>query len=236
MYLAVFLFLLSGFEAISEGWGAHSNLILLPVLIASALLSGARDRFSIRTKPSIAQSIAYLVAIAAFLILGALSIVGGGYPWWLNVVVPGLLFVAMAGSSIRRLLDSRSGHDRERWLNLPMSLPARSSTTLVGVVFGVLVATSTYPWYSIASAVTLIAVLIASLIGWRSPWGLPQTGYQWGPIHWLIFAAATATIFALVALSATSNLVTPATSLVIGGVVCALMVVGAFLPPNTKRG
>lgn len=238
VYFGVFLSAYAGFEAGSaeSGGYTYTNLLLLPVLLFSALVSGARDRFSIRSRSTRRQVIGYIAAILAFMVLGALTITGMTYPWWLNLLAPVALFTAMSAAPLRELLTTRSTRTDERWGNLPLANPARWTTAMIGVAFGVLAATTTLGWFPIISAATLLVTLSATLISWRLPWGLRATGHQWGPAHWGMFAATTAFMFALAVALSVSVAVTTPVAVSAGAMVCVFMVGAAFLPFRSQKG
>jgi hypothetical protein len=231
-YVGVFLHAFSGFDPASAGPGGYTytNLMLLPVLLYSVLVNGARERFGIRTRASVAQAVGSVAAIVAFVVLGSLSIAGVGYPGWLNVVAPAVLFAVMAIAPIRRLFASRSAPPTDRWANTPLTVPARWATAGIGVVLGLLAATTTVVWFPIISAATLLVTLSVVLISWRLQWGLRSTGFQWGPVNWVLFAVATAALFALAAALSTSYPVTEVVAVAVGVFVLVVMTIAALLP------
>ena len=224
----LFAFSTSGSTAGSSGY-TYTNLMLLPVLLYSALANGARERFGIRNRASVAQVVGTVAAIAVVMILGWLSITDVGYPAWMNVVAPVVLFAVMAISPLRRLVADRSTPPTDRWENTPPPTPARWATAGIGVVLGLLAATTAVVWYPIISAATLLVTLSVVLISWRLPWGLRSTGYHWGPVNWAFFAAATSAMFALTAALCMSS-VGPGAAIAVGVFILMVMIISALLP------
>lgn len=238
-YVGVFLFSFSDFDAeatVPSGY-TYTNLMLLPVLLFSGLISGARERFSIRSRPTPLQLLGYVAAVLGFMVLGALNIAGVDYPSWLNALAPVALFTVMGAAPLRRLLATRSGDEVSgRWRNDPLTIPARWTTAAIGVVLGILATTSTWTWFPIVSAGVLMATLLAALIGWRMPWGLMRVGYRWGPAHWVLFAAATAAMFALVVVLTRTEGGATFVAGSLGALSCAAMVIAAVIPLRSSRG
>ncbi len=238
-YIAVFL-LSSGIREANggrllSGSDGATAVLLAPVLIFSSLITGARERFSVRRGlPTPVYWIAYGLLVAVFLAQLALGIAGVSYPWWLNLVLPAATLVTMAAGPVRRLLSPKTPTS-DRWENHPLSAPARRMTVVVGVMLGLLAATSTWRWFSIVSVAVMLLLLVV-LIGWRSRWGLPRTGYEWGPIHWAAFGIAVTVLFLLVVLFSLTKWVTTPVSVSAGLVVFVLMLISAFLPAQANRG
>ncbi|CAN5247852.1 hypothetical protein BH11ACT4_BH11ACT4_15400 [soil metagenome] len=239
VYVGVFLLSLGGrpLNAAAPGpvYFSYVTIILFPVLVFSSVVAGARERFGIRTKPTLRYRIAYVLVCAGFITLGWLSIAGVPYPWGLNLLLPLLLFLTMAAGPIRQLLR-KSATGQAAWINKPLSRPARWSTAAIGAVSGLLVGTAASPqWFSIVSlAVTLALVVV--LIGWRARWGLPWTGYEWGPIHWIAFGISTSVLFLVFLLLSRTDLVTLPISIAAGGFVLLVMLTASFLPARPRRG
>jgi hypothetical protein len=229
--------LLSALSASGNGApaGGYMYLLLLPVLLFSSLINGAKDRFAVRRKYSIAGIASYTVAFAAFAALGILAIGGAAYPWWLNVVVGVAVFAAIGASPLRRLWSSRRVLGRKRWRTEALAAPARWTTVAIGIVLATLAATSSWRFFpTVASAIVMVS-LTAFLIGWRAPWGLPRTGYDWGPVHWAALGAVTAVLFALAAAAAAAAIISPAMAAGAGAVILAFMLFSALFRPRSDR-
>ena len=237
VYVGVFLFAFYGFDPYTGTGGySYTNLLVLPILLFSALVNGARERFSIRKKPSIAQWIAYLVTFAAFMILAGLSVAGVSYPRWLNLLVAGALFAAIAVAPIRQLVSAHATTRSEPWVNERLSVPVRWTTASIGVVVGVLAAASASTWFPIASSAIMLGSLIVALVGWRARWGLPRTGYEWEPVHWVVFGIAITLTFTLTALLTASTSTPIWLPLAVGASAFALMLTASLLPLRFRQG
>jgi hypothetical protein len=218
----------------ATGAGTYSSgLLVFPVLLLSSLGSGARERFSIRTKPSPSYWVGYALIIGGFSALLAASVAGVAYPWWATLLVPVVLFVVMAASPIRQL-SRRGGCDVEQWRNEPLSRPVRRTTVLIGVAIALLAATSTQWWFPITSMATML-LLIVVLIGWRADWGLPRTGYEWGPMHWAAFGIVISVLFTLSVLLSNTGWITTPISITAGTLALLIMLFTAFLPRRPGR-
>lgn len=234
-YVGVYLFTFGGstVEQVSERTGGYSAtwVMLTPVLAFSSLLSGARERFNIRAKPSPLHWGFYGLVMTGFVVLGALSITGITYPWWLNALVPLILFVTMAAAPVRNLA-AVSRRSSAPWGSASLSAASRLMTVLIGAAIGVLLITSAYPLAAAISGIVVMVFLIVVLVSWRSSFGLPRVGYQWGSLHWVCFGACALIVFACVLLTTfTSWFATPYT--VAAGVLVFIIMGGAALFPRS---
>ncbi|MBW4032125.1 MAG: hypothetical protein HIU88_05620 [Acidobacteria bacterium] len=229
-YMAVYLLTLR----YRPGGASTLTLVLvIPALIFSPLLSGARERFAVRRRrPGPLYWAGNGLLLAAFIVLGGLSIAGVGYPWWLALALPGAAFVTLASRPVRRLL-SETTPKSERWQNHPLTGSARRVTVAIGVMTGLIAATSTWRWFSI---VFMAAMLLLLAMGWMPRWGLPRTGYEWGPIHWASFAVVTTAMFLLVILFSVTAWDTTPVSVGAGAGVFVVMLAVAFLPARAQHG
>lgn len=214
------------------GTGAYVSVFLLPTLIFSSLIGGARERFSVRAKPSTLQRVAYALVFSSFGVLLVLGIAAVSYPWWLNLAVAVAMFVVTAVGPLRQLRTA-AGRDPERWMNHPLSRPAQWTTALIGVAAGLLAATSAQRvLYSVVSVGTMV-VLVVVLIAWRSRWGLPRTGYEWGPIHWSAFGVTMTLLFGLGVVLYRTNWITAPLGIAVGAVIFATMFASSLLPVSS---
>lgn len=238
-YLAVFLF---SFGAVSEeqitsqpGGYQVSWLLITPVLAFCALNNGARERFAVRTTYSWMHWILFGLIIAGFMTLGVLWFSDIGYPWWLNVVLPLLLFIAMAAGPIRGLRSTpRRGIGS--WGNAPLSRSVRLTTVVLGLVLGVLLAVSTHRLAAVLVFLAGMVYLTVQLVAWNSRFGLSRAGYAWGPLHWGSFGACAAIMFVSVLLRVHTSVPIAALCLVAGTLVAVIMSVAAVLPRHSPLG
>ncbi|WP_146071659.1 hypothetical protein [Cryobacterium sp. Y50] len=236
VYVGVFLFSFGGrpVDEVASGAGGfpYTGILLFPVLIFSSLVSGARERFGIRTKPAPGYWIAYGLIIAGFMTLAGLSIAGVSYPWRLNLLVAVTIFLTMSAGPIRQLRRATTPNP-DRWMNEPLSRPARWSTALIGATAGLLAATSTLAWFPVVGATVMMALVVV-LGGWRARWGLPRTGYEWGPIHWAAFGIAVGVLFLLTVLLSRTGWITTPISVATGVLVLFVMLIASFLPTRSR--
>ena len=235
VYLGVFM-LSFGSRSIDEmatSVGTYSNALLFPFLIFTSLVSGARERFDIRRKPSPGYWIALGLVVVAFCIPLVAMFNEVVYPRWMNLLAPVAVFVAMAASPIRQLRLANTS-DSAQWASEPLSRPVRWTTSAIGVATGLIAATSTQPWFPIVSWSTLILLLVV-LASWLAPWGLPRTGFEWGPLHWGAFLIAVSILYALTLLLTRTTWITTWIAVGAGVTIAAVLLVAASLPARPRH-
>ncbi|MWB97399.1 hypothetical protein [Agromyces seonyuensis] len=237
VYVGILLVMFTGFDPHESGGGPsqYVHLLLLPVLLFCGLVQGARDRFRVRTRPGVGQVIIGAAPLAAFMVLTALSIAGVAYPWWLNALIPLVLFAATASPALRRLRDPQPSAADDRWSTQPLPPVTRWTTVAIGAAFGIGSAVSTWTWAPLVWMAMWIALLIAAIVGWRMPWGLPRTGFLWGPAHWMLYGAATVVLFALAAVLSTVDTASIAVPFGAASLAFALLVLSSVIPLRTGR-
>ena len=206
-------------------------LLLFPMLIFSGLLNGAKERFSIRRKPSRSYWIVYVVIAVVIAVLLTSAFV---YPWWLNLLAPAALFGTMAVGPSRILLSGAKTRENERWTNTPLTGSERWTMVLIGVVLGVLAATSTQSWLS-TFVMVIAGVCLLGFFVWASLRVLPHPGYAWGPGHWTAFGVSMSVLFVMALLLVRTDWITPLLALIAGILVFSVMTVGSLLPRAPKR-
>lgn len=235
-YVGVFLFSFGGrsLEEATPELGTYStSLLVFPILLLSVLVSGTRERFGVRTTPSPRYWIVAGIILASFLALLVLAVIGIGYPWWLTMFLPVALFAVMAFGPIRQLRKARTPDD-ERWVNEPLSRPARWTTVVIGITLGAVATASPQPWFPVVQVVASLLILVA-IVGYRSRWGLARTGFEWGPIHWVAFAVTVGILFGLTALLVRTDWITTWVAVALGVIAAAIMVITALLPTRARR-
>lgn len=234
VYLAVLLFSFGTFDARAAGGSTYVQTTLVPVLLSGPLLNGAAQRFSVRIRATPRLWIIVTILLAAFLTLSSLSIYGVGYPLWLNAIFTAGLFIAVAAQPIRQLRRPVESSATERWVNQPLSRPARRMTILIGVALALIVGTSPQSWYPLVSTGVMFAFLVL-VLAWNAPWGVHRTGYEWGPLHWWGFALTMAVVFTMTILLAGTDWVSTALSVIAGVLVLVVMVTVALLPTRARE-
>ncbi|WP_158685404.1 hypothetical protein [Microbacterium halophytorum] len=238
VYVAVFLatFGDSTTEDVSERSGGYSAtwVMMTPVIAFSALHSGARERFRIRTRPSTLYWCLYGLAAAGFIAAGVLDIAGIAYPRWLNMLVPVVLLLTMAASPVRHLVTS-SPRSPASWGDSPLSGAARLMTVLLGAAIGLLLASSAITLAAAVSGAIAMVFLIVVLASWRSSYGLPRAGYQWHLIHWVSFGTSSAIVFVCVLLTTFTTWFGTGHNAAAGALVFLVMGVAAFLPRRSDQ-
>lgn len=206
-------------------------LLVVPILMTSGLVQGARNKFGVRSTPTRSQWVAYGVLFAAYCVLGVLSLSSVGYPSWLNVAVVVGLFLAFGARPLRRLLTS-SGDVREGWESAHLSPQARTTTALIGVALAAQVSMSIAPLAAAIAGIVVLLVLVAMLLAWRSRYGLTAVGSEWGLIQWSVFLFCVAIAFASSVLVATGNTSSPL--MIAAGIVVLLAMAAVALLPRKR--
>lgn len=217
--------------SLSVGFTSAAMTLLPTVLLYTGLVSGSRERFSVRTRTSFRDVLIIIPAMIAFAVFAVLSIAGVAYPWWLGIVVGLALFAGLSGSAIAKLVSSPAPATRSTpWRSEPLSRPARIVTAGLGIALGTVVALAPY---SVASSIATVVILVLVIMATVTPgarFSLASTGVEWGAVHWIGFGAAVAILYSTTLLFPLTALGSPIAALICGVVVAAILVVTAFLP------
>lgn len=211
-----------------DSGGAHYvNLLLVPLLVNSVLLNGARERFDVRFRSGIAVWIAVVAIAGGFAAAMIVVFTGGTLAPWVAVIVGIGAAGLMGGRAFVTLLGGPRGESSVEWAGVPLSAPVRWMTALIGVLFGVTAAVSQWPVASsIVNLIGLCLTLVMLLL--QGAWSLVRVGSEWGRREWVASVAAMLLLFALAIASARTDLATPALAGGVGGVVLVLMVAVAL--------
>lgn len=237
VYVAAFL-LLFGVKTEEEitsqpgGYQVHW-LLVVPLMAFSFLVSGARERFAVRSTSLWPSWVVLALFIGAFVAMGIFWFADIGYPWWLNIALPLLMFLVMAAGPVRGL-RSAPRSETESWPNEPLSGAARVITVVLGLILGVLLVVSTNHYASIFLLLGAMVFIVLGTGMQASRFGLSRAGNEWGPLHWGSFGVCAALIFATVVLRGHANLPVEVLSPVIGVLVALIMVVAALLPRRRR--
>ena len=236
-YVGVLLELAAAESSRGGFQGTTVTLLLVPLLISSALIGGANERFRERLRP--AQRDAIGSVVFAVMIVGTLAwaFMVGPYPWWIPLGAAVITFAAFGHRPIGVMLrsrptsDSASTGDRSRRL----SLPVRLTTAFLGVFFGLACAVVFVPGLGwLVMTLGMVIVLIA-MSARNLPWGFLNVGYEWRLPQWVAFGIASAVMFTLALLLAATDVVTPGIAAGAGALVAASLIVSAFLS-GLRRG
>ncbi len=234
-YVALFLFASAGFEpGVVNNTYPASMLLLVPVMCMAGLSNGARERFGVRVRESRTAVGLWGLFFAGFLTIGVLKAAGVGYPDWLNIVMPICVFLLMGLRSLRQLLFGGT-RTNEDWQPARLGAPARVTTVLIGVVLAALLLSSSLEFAAAVIGLIVFAAFVPMLIAWRTRFGLPAVGLEWGTGQWGCFIGAIAVAYC------SSVAVVGGTSwgwpLAIAAAASVVLVMGiaAFLPTSTRR-
>ncbi|KAM9865204.1 hypothetical protein ACIFOC_01734 [Leucobacter aridicollis] len=234
-YVTLFLFAYDGF---GPGEGNHtypaSMLLLAPVICLAGLSNGARERFGVRVREARTTIGLWVVFLAGFLALGVLKYVGSGYPDWFNIVVPICVFLLMGARPLRQLLSGGT-RANEEWQPAQLAAPARVTTVVIGVVLAALLIASSLKFAAAIIGLIVFLAFLAMMIAWRTRFGLPAVGLDWGSRQWGCFIGATAVAF--VSSLSVVNGASWGWPVACGAaaIVVLVMVIAAFLPTTVRR-
>lgn len=211
--------------------GVAMALMLPPVIVSSILVSGATERFGGRLRTTARQWAA--IGFFLFVLVGLLiwGIVGEGYPWWMALVIAAItvvLFSIRPLGVLRRAKHASAG--QETWRTVALPLPARVTTVVVGVHFGLACALVLVPVAAWLVTMAGLMYILVATVAQTSAWGLLHTGYAWRLPQWVGFAVATTVMFVLVVLIIATDIVTPPVAITAGAAVAASLILSAFLP------
>jgi hypothetical protein len=240
VFMAAYVGVLLGLAAAESGRGGFQGttmtLVLAPLIISSALIGGANERFKERLRPTQLDLIGSVVF--AIMIVGTLAwaFMAGPPPWWIPLAAALVTFAAFGHRPLGLMLRSSATSasdptdDRSKWL----SLPVRLTTAFLGVFFGLTCAVVFVPalgWLVMlfGMVIVLIAMSVRSL-----PWGFLNVGYEWRLPQWIAFGIASTIMFALALLIAATHVVTPGIAAGAGALVAASLIVSALLPGRSR--
>lgn len=233
-YMAVFVYTGSS-EGGPDSFGGRTMALLLPpMILSSALIEGAAQRYGGRLRPTRR----YWMAAAAFGVMLAVfllwALIGGGYPWWLSLVS---LVATLAVFGVRPVGVLLRQGTAEHPATTPAPLPkgSRMTTIAIGFVLGGICVTLSVPvavWAMLMASMVLVLISAPA----TSSWGLRSTGWSWGVIQWSAFGVATGAMFLLATLTIATELIGPVISASVGVVIGASLLLAAFLPGRGDDG
>ncbi|MGV8851309.1 MAG: hypothetical protein ACOH1M_01925 [Rhodoglobus sp.] len=233
-YIGVFLFAFSaGIEpegGSNSGSSSPTTLLLVPILAFSALTTGARERFGIRSALPRAVWIPLVAAFLGMSVLSGLSVFEVPYPRWIIALVVLTVLVPLGAPAIAQLI--RAPHPRNPLARdyALLSKPVRWNTAIMGAVAGLLIAFGNIP---ILSMLVMLAALVGigiSFVLTESPWILPHAGFEWGWMQWTAFGIATSTLFMFSLLNPLAGSVSFTATVTSGVGVFLVMLIASALP------
>lgn len=230
VYAATFLLLFGNpdYSASVVGSGySYANVLLIPFLVLSQLVQGARNRLPISSAP-LRRGIQLMMILSStiiFLAAATATLLGVEYPWWASLLVavavaapPGLLAI---GTS--RKADGTASNPHGVSPQPPLGRSAAAMTAGLGAYFGAIAALTPYSWFPLAAMVFTLALLV-QLAGWNARWGLPSVGSEWGQPQWLAFGITFTLLFALTIIAAKTDWNTPLVATISGILIAAPLV------------
>lgn len=242
-YIGVFAFTGSAEGGVQAFGGTTATLILPPVIISSALVSGANERFGQRVLLTRAD----WIAVALFVFMVAAVFVWGivadrypdtvdRYPWWVALVLAVVALVVFGARPLTVILhtDAQSA-DPVGERSVGLSLPARLTTAFLGVFFGLVCAVVFVPTLGWLVMMLGMMIVVIGLAVRNEPWGFANVGYEWRVPQWVGFGIASTIMFLLSVLIVATDAITPGVAASAGALVAASLILSAFLP-GPRRG
>lgn len=215
---------------VSYGW-----LLLIAFHMVNQLEEGASDRLPISAAlPRRRVMLLLLPGLALVLAATAASLFGITYPWWAYLLVAAAVSAPLGGLAISTARNARgtAPHGHEASPRPPLSRQAAKVTAVLGVIFGIIAASSAYPWFP--AVMILLTFLMAALLRDKStPWGLPSIGSEWGQSQWVAFGVTVTALFALVIVDVKTPWNTPLVA-TIGGIAIAMPLVLSTLRTHRR--
>lgn len=229
-YMAVFVFTGSAEGGASAFGGTTMTLALPPIIVSSALVSGANERFRER----LSATPRYWIAVGFFaLILVTLliwGIAGGGYPWWVALIAFAITLLIFGIRPLRVVLSAPAVADAGETRPRTLPVPAKLMTASLGLFFGLACAVVLVPALAWIVMMLGLGVVLVGLSARTAPGGLLRTGYEWRWAQWAGFGVAALLMFVLAVLIIATDLVTAPIAAGAGAVVAASLIVSAFIP------
>lgn len=227
-YMAVFVFTGSVEGGSSAFGGTTMTLALPPLIVSSALISGANERFRERLSPTPRYWVAlgfFVLILVTLLIWG---IAGDGYPWWVALIAFAITLLIFGIRPLRVVLSAPAviADDGEtRAQTLPV--PVRLVTAFLGIFFGLACAVVLVPALAWLVMMFGLGIALVGLSARTASWGLLRTGYEWRWAQWTGFGAAALLMFALIVLIIATDIVTPPVAAGAGVLVAASLILPA---------
>lgn len=233
-YMAVFVFTGSVEGGSSAFGGTTMTLALPPIIVSSALVSGANERFRER----LSATPRYWIAIGFFLLILVILLIwgvaGGGYPWWVALIAFAITLLIFGIRPLRVVLRAQVSADDARAGPRNLPVPARLVTAFLGLFFGLVCAVVLVPALAWLVMMLGLGVVLVGLSARAASWGLLRTGYEWRWGQWAGFGAAALLMFALAVLIIATDLVTPLVAAGAGALVAASLMLSAFVPGRDR--
>ena len=234
-YMGVFVFTGSAEGGASVFGGMTMTLVLPPIIVSSALVSGANERFRGRLRTTARQWVALGFFFAVLAVLLIWGIAGDGYPWWISLLAVAVTLLIFGSRPLGVVLRNRTVSDGDAPVHRrSLPVPVRMTTILLGVYLALACAVVLVP--TAAWFVTMFGMLAAlvALSARTASWGLLRTGHDWRAPQWTAFGIAALVMFLLAVLIIATDLITPVVAFGAGALVAASLIVSAFLPGRSR--
>ena len=240
IYVAAFLLLFTASGP--DGNGSDHNVgilstLAIAILVQSQLIQGARNRILI----SLARPLRswklwlQLVGFVLFIAVGAASLFGLQFSWWVSFVVAIFVTAPLGIASLSSARKARKHPARTPLASphLPLSRTSCVMTAGLGAYFGLAGAMTLLPrqWSSIVDFL-LILIVVGLMAGWNARWGLPRVSSEWGLRQWAAHGTSFTLLVTLTIVVARTSWASPWVAAT-GGILIALpLVVSA--PPQRR--
>ena len=212
-----------------------SMLLVIPLLVTTGLIGGARERFDVRRGPSKFQWVALMVGFAGFLAVMVYTVLFEVTPLR---VAAGSAVVLFLGVAMRPVLDLRKAYatsERSRMLSAALSPPARRTTIIIGAGLGFLVALAPFSLAASIASTGLIVLSTLAIVSQASPWSLHWVGFEWGVTQWTAFWVSVTVLFAVAVVTLQQGHVSPVVTIVAGCGIFAIMTLASARKQPSER-
>lgn len=233
-YLVAFALVLRNDDVIA------SQMILFTFLVWGQLASGMAQRNGMQWRMTRSRWPVILgggVLLAAALVVFGLVALDTALPAATVLIPAGMVLLGIGGHGTVQLLRASRDPRRPRPARVPLPAPLRWGTVLVGITVGVLTMLAGSPDDVLRSVISLLVMmtLLAWIVAFNTPLGLPAIGAAWRWPHVaMFFVAACVPVGLTLAGESFGN---RGLAGVLGGVVVILLfALVSFVPGRASRG
>lgn len=217
-----------------------SQMILFTFLVWGQLASGMAQRNGMQWRMTRSRWPVILsggLLLAAALVVFGLVALDTALPTGTVFIPAGMVLLGIGGSGVVQLIRASGDPRRPRPASGPLPVPLRWGTALVGITLGVLTMLGGAPDDALRSVITLLVMmaLLAWIVAFNTPLGLPAVGAAWRWPHIATFFVAACIPVGLVL--GGQALGSRGFAGVLGGVVVILLfALVCFVPGRESRG
>lgn len=217
-----------------------SQVILFTFLVWGQLASGMAQRNGMQWRWSASRwplILGEVVVLVGAVVVFGLVALDPGLPVGVVLIPAGIVLVGIGGYGVVQLFRAAGDARSPRPPRVTLPAPIRWGTLLLGVALGVLTMLAGAPDDVLRSVISLLVmlVLLAWIVAFNTPVGLPAIGASWRWPHVAAFLLAAGIPVALV-LGGGGGSASGLAGVVGGVVVIVLFVLVSFVPGREGRG